>query len=101
MFNRREVLLHAWEQRSFENARRARDDFFGDQNNRKRYDGYVAALFDPEIWNAIEEREKKLRDAILREPKLKSTIGAYDRIKKAQEELVKIAPCYDYLEQER
>src|SRR5437899_3139836 len=49
MFNRREVLLAAWGQRSFENARRARDDFFGDQNNRKRYDGYLAALLYPEI----------------------------------------------------
>src|SRR5437868_5236821 len=101
MFNRREVLLNAWGQRSFENARRARDDFYGDQNNRKRYDGYVAALFDPEIWSAIEAREKKLRDAISRDPKLKSTTGAYDRIKKAQAELVKIALRYDYLEQER
>ncbi len=101
MFNRREVLLHAWGQRSFENARRARDDFFGDQNNRKRYDGYVAALFDPEIWSAIEAREKKLRDAISRDPKLKPTIAVYDRIKKAQAELVKLAARYDYLEQER
>src|SRR5437764_9594492 len=101
MFNRREVLLIAWGQRSFENARRAREDLFGDQNNRKRYDGYVAALFDPEIWSAIEAREKKLRDAILRDPKLKSTTGAYDRIKKAQAELVKIALRYDYFEQDR
>ena len=101
MFNRREVLLIAWGQRSFENARRAREDLYGDQNNRKRYDGYVTALFDPEIWRAIEAREKKLRDAISRDPKLKSTTGAYDRIKKAQAELVKIAPRYDYLEQER
>src|SRR5213595_2229351 len=101
MFNRREVLLNAWGQRSFENARRARDDFYGDQNNRKRYDGYVAALFDPEIWSAIEAREKKLRDAISRDQKLKSTTGAYNLIKKAQAELVKIALRYDYLEQER
>jgi hypothetical protein len=113
MFNRREVLLNAWGQRSFENARRARDDLFGDQNNRKRYDGYVAALFDPEIWMSIQAREKKLRDpaAAGRDPKLRSirhrtdspwrTIAAYDRIKKAQAELVKIAPRYDYLEQER
>jgi Peptidase S46 len=101
MFNRREVLLIAWGQRSFENARRAREDLYGDQNNRKRYDGYVAALYDPEIWRAIDAREKKLRDAISRDPKLKSTTGAYDRIKKAQAELVKIAPRYDYLEQER
>src|SRR5437764_1603473 len=101
MFNRREVLLAAWGQRSFENARRARDDFFGDQNNRKRYDGYLAALLDPEIWTSIEQREKKLRDAISRDPKLGSAISAYDRIQKAQAELVKIAPGYDYLEQER
>ncbi len=101
MFNRREVLLIAWGQRSFENARRAREDLYGDQNNRKRYNGYVAALYDPEIWRAIEAREKKLRDAISRNPKLKSTTGAYDRIKKAQAELVRIAPRYDYLEQER
>src|SRR5437763_11249902 len=101
LFNRREVLLNAWGQRSFENARRAREDFFGDQNNRKRYDGYVAALFDPEIWRVIEQREQKLRDAILANPKLKAAIAAYDRIKKAQAELAGIAPRYDYLEQER
>ncbi len=101
MFNRREVLLLSWGQRSFENARRARDDLFGDQNNRKRYDGYVAALFEPEIWRAIEAREKKLRDAMSHDPNLKGTLGAYDRIKKAQTELARIAPRYDYLEEER
>ena len=46
MFNRREVLLTAWSARTFENARRAKDDLFGDQNNRKRYVGYIAALLD-------------------------------------------------------
>ncbi len=29
------------------------------------------ALLDPEIWRAIEAREKKLRDAISQDPKLK------------------------------
>ena len=101
MFNRREVMLLAWGQRSFENARRCRDDLFGDQNNRKRYDGYIAALLDPEIWAALENRAEKLRAAILRNPKLVDTITAFDRIKKAQAELAKIAPRYDYLEQER
>jgi hypothetical protein len=37
---------------------------------------------------------------ISRDQKLQSAISAYDRIK-AQAELVKIAPRYDYLEQER
>src|SRR5216110_1168162 len=101
MFNRREVMLLAWGQRSFENARRCRDDLFGDQNNRKRYGGYIAALLDPEIWSALENRAEKLRAAILRNPKLVDTITAFDRIKKTQAELARIALRYDYLEQER
>jgi hypothetical protein len=101
MFNRREVLAMAYSERSFENARRARDDLFGDQNNRKRYDGYLAALLDPEVWSLLQAREQKLRDAIAHDPKLRPTSAAYDRVKNAQAELVKIAPRYDYLEQER
>src|SRR5436309_1612979 len=101
MFNRREVMLLAWGQRSFENARRCRDDLFGDQNNRKRYGGYIAALLDPEIWSALQNHAEKLRAEILRNPKLVDTNTAFDRIKKAQAELAKIAPRYDYLEQER
>ena len=101
MFNRREVLELAYSARSFENARKARDDLFGDQNNRKRYDGYLAGLLDPQIWSALEAREQKLRDAVVRDPKFKSTISAYDRIKHAQAEMAKSAPLYDYLEQER
>ena len=101
MFNRREVLELAYSARSFENARKARDDLFGDQNNRKRYDGYLAGLLDPQIWSALQAREHKLRDAIARDPKFKSTISAYDRIKRALAEIAKNAPLYNYLEQER
>src|SRR5881394_808867 len=101
MFNRREVLEIAYGARSFENARKARDDLFGDQNNRKRYDGYLAGLLDPQIWSQLKAREQKLRDAIGRDPKLKSTTAAYDRIKRAQAEIAKNAPLYNYLEQER
>ena len=101
MFNQREVLELAYSARSFENARKAREDLFGTQNNRKRYDGYLAGLLDPEIWSQLKAREQKLRDAIARDPKLKSTAAAYDRIKHAQAEIAKNAPVYDYLEQER
>ena len=101
MFNRREVLEIAYSGRSFENARKARDDLFGDQNNRKRYDGYLAGLLDPQTWSALTAREQKLRDAIARDPKLRSTTAAYDRIKNAQAEIAKNAPLYNYLEQER
>src|SRR4051794_31972924 len=64
MFNRREVFLHAFANRSFENARRVKHDVRGVENNRKRYDGYLAALLDPEVWSGVEQREKTLRDAI-------------------------------------
>ena len=101
MFNRREVLLRAWGQRSFENERRAHADHYGDQNNRKRYDGYVAALLDPEIWTAVQQREKKLRDLMAGNPSTKPALAGNDRIKKAQAEIGRIAPRYDYLEQER
>src|SRR5438067_743727 len=101
MFNRREVLELAYSARSFENARKARDDLFGDQNNRKRYDGYLAGLLDPQTWSALQTREQRLRDAIARDPKFKSAISAYDRIKDALTEIAKNAPLYNYLEQER
>ncbi len=101
MFNRREVLELAYSARSFENARKAREDLFGVQNNRKRYDGYLAGLLDPQIWSQLKAREQKLRDAIARDPKLKSTIAAYDRIKRAQAEIAKNSALYNYLEQER
>src|SRR5437899_4248914 len=56
IFNRREVLELAYSTRSFENARKARDDLFGVQNNRKRYDGYLAGLLDPQIWAQLKAR---------------------------------------------
>jgi len=101
MLKRREVLGMAYSARSFENARKARDDLFGDQNNRKRYDGYLAGLLDPQIWSALKAREQKLRDAIGRDPKLRATIAVYDRIKRAQAEIARNSPLYNYLEQER
>jgi hypothetical protein len=101
MFNRREVLETAYSARSFENARKAREDLFGIQNNRKRYDGYLAGLLDPQIWSQLKAREQQLRDAIKRDPKFRSAIAAYDRIKRAQAEIARNAPVYNYLEQER
>src|SRR2546421_9120457 len=101
LFYRREVLELADSARSFENARKAREDLFGVQNNRKRYDGYLAGLLDPQIWSALETRERKLHDAIGHEAKFKSALSAYDRIKRAQAEIAKNAAMYNYLEQER
>jgi peptidase S46-like protein len=101
MFKRREVLLHSFGERTFENARRVRDDYYGVQNNRKRYDGYLAGLLDPQIWQSLQTREQTLRDAISRDPKLNSPAGAFELIRKAQAEIASNAPVYDYLEVER
>jgi hypothetical protein len=98
MYNRREVFLAAFAGRAFENARRVREDLFGIQNNRKRYDGYLAALLDPQIDRALKGREQKLRDAMTKDAKWKGTLAAYDRIMKAQAETVKILPVYNYYE---
>src|SRR2546423_963339 len=98
MFNRREVFFIAFGARSFENARRIREDLFGIQNNRKRYDGYLAALLDPDIDRSLKAREQKLRDAMGKDAKWKSTLAAFDRIKKAQDETAKILPVYNYYE---
>ena len=101
MFNRREVFFTAFAARSFENARRVRRDLFGIQNSRKAFDGYLAALLDPDIDRALKAREQKLRDAMAKDAKWKGTLAAYDRIKKAQEETAKILPVYNYYETSR
>jgi hypothetical protein len=98
LYYRRETFFHAWADRSFENQRRAQDLIRGVENNRKRYDGYLAALLDPEIDRALKAREQKLRDGMTRDAKWKGTLAAYDRIKKAQEETAKILPVYNYYE---
>jgi hypothetical protein len=94
MFYRRETYLHAWSARSFENKRRAEQNTRSVENNRKRYDGYLAGLIDPEIWRSIEERQKKLTD-------VSDTTALLDKIKQAQEATAKVLPVYEYFEQFR
>jgi len=101
MLKRRDVLLTSFAARSFENERRAKEDLFGMRNARKAFDGYLAALLDPDIWRAIEAREQKLRDAINGNAQLQGTLAAYDRIKQAQDATAKILPVYHYFEQSR
>ena len=94
LFYRRETYLHAWSARSFENKRRAETNTRSVENNRKRYDGYLAGLIDPDIWRAIEDRQKKLTDT-------SNTTPLFDKIKRAQDATEKILPVYEYFEQFR
>src|SRR5437763_10560249 len=83
LFYRRETYLHAWSARSFENKRRAETSTRSVENNRKRYEGYLAGLIDPEIWHSIEDRQKKLTEA-------SNTTALFDKIKQAQEATAKV-----------
>ena len=101
MFNRREVIYWRWGQRSFENARACREDLFG-----TKIIANATVVISPRClirkFGRLEGARKNLRDAdFARIRKLDGTLTAFDRIKKAQEELAKIAPLYNYLEQER
>jgi hypothetical protein len=94
MFYRRETYLHAWGSRSFENKRRAEQVTRSVENNRKRYEGYVAGLLDPDVWRAIEDRQQKLAST-------PGVTALFDKIKQAQDETAKILPIYNYFEQVR
>jgi hypothetical protein len=98
---RRDVFLTAFAARTFENARRVREDLFGAENSRKAFDGIQRALLDPEIWGSIAAREKKLHDAILADAQWQPAVSAYDKIKQAQVETAKVLPVYHYFETAR
>jgi len=82
--NRLEVLLSSWSARSEENARKAKELFFGVQNSRKARIGGLAGLLDPYIMAKKEAAEKALRDAIANDPKLKDALGAWDAVAGAE-----------------
>ena len=60
--NRLEVAYNSWSERTEQNRRRAKEDFFGVQNSRKARVGGLAGLLDPKLMArkaAEEERLKK------------------------------------------
>lgn len=97
MYYRREALLISFGARSNENLRRSNDDLHGVQNNRKRYDGYMAALLDPEITNTLKEREAKVRAAL----KSGDAKTAFERVATAQTAQAKAGRLFQYYESER
>lgn len=81
MLYRREVLLHAWGERSAENFRRSQDQLLEIQNSRKAYDGMEAGLLDPGLMSKKQTEEQALRNAVDRDPKLKAAYGnAWDQV---------------------
>ncbi len=72
---RREVLLRTFSERSSENKRRAGDDLFSIENSRKARLGGLEGLQTPAIMAEKEAEERKLRDSVGRDAKLKAEIG--------------------------
>jgi hypothetical protein len=96
--NRLEVLLMAFSGRSEENARRAKEMFFGVQNSRKARVGGLAALLDPSLMEKKQYAEKKLQDFVNNDEKFKAARTAWERIAKAETARGKIARRYALLE---
>ena len=84
---RLEVLLGNWSARSEENARRARDDFFGVQNSRKANDGRLAGLLDPDLMAAKKRDEVEFKAKLAGKPEFAEALAAYDKIAAATKTL--------------
>ena len=95
---RLEVLLGSYSARSQENARRAKDDFFGVQNSRKALKGELGGLLDPKVMERKKADETKLREAAAAREDLKDALAAYDRIAAAQKIIGENARVYNLLE---
>jgi hypothetical protein len=75
LIRRREVLLSTYSERGLENARRAKEDLFAMQNSRKARVGGLAGLQDPAVMGGKQQAEKKLRNAVEADPRLKKSAG--------------------------
>lgn len=95
---RLEVLLHAYGQKSAENARRARGDLRGIENGRKVRDGTLAGLLDPQLMAQKRSDEQKLIAAVKQRTDLAEAAGAWERIARAQKIIAQNATQFDLLE---
>lgn len=86
-----EVLLDSWSERSEENSRRARDLLFGFQNARKAYDGHMAGLLDPRLFDVKLKTEAAFKEKLEQAPDKSEALKAFDTIAvatKASDELL-------------
>jgi hypothetical protein len=77
---RLEVLLGNWSARSKENARRARELYFGVQNSRKALDGELAGLLDPALLAGKARAETEFKTLLAKSAGFSDALAAYDRI---------------------
>ena len=83
---RMDKTLHDFAAQSAENARVSADDIFGVENSLKAYKGRKGGLDDKELMAKKAEAEKKLREAVNADPKLKAQYAsAWEEVAKAVE----------------
>ena len=97
VLKRREVLIKAWGERSDENERRSRDDFYPIQNSRKAYDGMMAGLQDPAFIDQKQDEEDALRHELAAGPEGKAVLDAYRRIAAAQTVIARNYTRYSFI----
>lgn len=95
---RLEVLLGNWSARNEENARRAKDDYFGVQNSRKALDGRLAGLLDPELMGGKRKAEAEFKSKLAGKPESADALAAYEKIAAATKTLAAQAARSSLLE---
>jgi hypothetical protein len=93
-----EVLMLSYSVRSAENARRAHDLLFSYQNARKAYDGEIAGLLDPRVFERKRNEEERLKKLAADKPELAGALTAWDEIATAQALIAQTSPRYNLLE---
>jgi hypothetical protein len=93
-----EVLLATWSARNPENARRADRWVHGVQNGRKRLDGCLAGLLDPDLMGPKAKEEADFKAKLAAKPEFADAPGAYDKIADATKILAAQAERCELLE---
>jgi hypothetical protein len=84
---------------SAENERVARAVLFSAENSQKRYIGFEKGLSDTRIMNLKADGEKRLRDAVMRDPKMRDQYGpVWDQVAAAMQAYTAFDRPYTLLE---
>ena len=96
--NRLEVMLSTYSQLGEEETRRAKDSLFGVANSRKARIGGLQGLQDPAIMAQKRADEKKMREAVAKDPALKDVVDAWVAVADVQKVRAENIKKYTILE---
>ena len=85
----RRKAFYAYASLGLEQARRSKDIIFGIENSIKAISGELEGLRDPKLMHSKASQEKELLLLAAKTPKAKAYAGAWERIAKAQDELIR------------